>query len=63
MLTHVVFSQQTYYTMTGVPNPVIVDIAAGELGVDLSGVNREVDIMGSENRSPVRRLPISTPCL
>ena len=40
------------YTMLGAPNPVIVDLAAGELGVDLSGVDREVDLMGMENRNP-----------
>ena len=42
-----------YYTMTGAANPVIVDLAAGELGVDLSSVYREVDLMGMENRNPV----------
>ena len=45
----------SYYTMTGAPNPIIVDVAAAELGVELAPVYKEVDLMGMENRSPVRR--------
>lgn len=41
-----------YYTMTGAPNPIIVDVAAAELGVDLAPVYKEVNLMGMENRSP-----------
>jgi hypothetical protein len=47
-----------YYTMTGAPNPVIVDLAAEELGVDLAPVYKEVDLLGMENRSPVRAVGV-----
>ena len=42
----------TYYTMTGAPNPQIVDLAAAELGIDIASVKKEVDLPGMENRSP-----------
>ena len=41
-----------YHTMTGAPNPQIVDLAAAELGIDLKSVIKEVDLPGGENRNP-----------
>ena len=43
---------KVYYTMTGAPNPQIVDLAAAELGIDLASVRKEVDLPGMENRQP-----------
>ena len=43
---------KVYHTMTGAPNPQIVDLAAAELGIDLKSVIKEVDLPGGENRNP-----------
>ena len=44
----------TYYSMPGIPNPRIVDYYAAEVGVldELYKIQRIVDVMANENRSP-----------
>jgi hypothetical protein len=45
--------------MPGIPNPQIVDYFASEVGVldELYKIQRVVDVMANENRTPEVRLP------
>jgi glutathione S-transferase len=50
---------KAYYTMTGAPNPQIVDLAAAELGVDLKEVTVEVDLVGLKNRTDPEQVKLN----
>eukprot|EP00658_Telonema_sp_P-2_P041807 TRINITY_DN2993_c0_g1_i1.p1 TRINITY_DN2993_c0_g1~~TRINITY_DN2993_c0_g1_i1.p1 ORF type:complete len:252 (+),score=76.20 TRINITY_DN2993_c0_g1_i1:77-832(+) len=43
---------KTFYTASFAPNPQLVDIFAREKGIDLESIEKQVNILINENRSP-----------